>query len=150
MTVGENIRRIRKEKGLTQKQLGDLCGIKDANIRKYEINPTITPQLKTIEKIATALEVKVTDLYDIDETDITETRFAKACEYLEDAGFSVDPPDINDGLQQYFINSSNRGTICKMDKITLIETIQPLIDKANSIRDDILVGYIQKAIIDEP
>ena len=70
MTVGENIRRIRKEKGLTQKQLGDLCGIKDANIRKYEINPTITPQLKTIEKIATALEVKVTDLYDIDETDI--------------------------------------------------------------------------------
>lgn len=26
MTVGENIRRIRKERGLTQKQLGELVG----------------------------------------------------------------------------------------------------------------------------
>ena len=25
MTVGENIKRFRKEKGLTQKQLGELC-----------------------------------------------------------------------------------------------------------------------------
>ena len=38
MTVHENIRKIRKEKNLTQKQLGDLCNpkIAEANIRKYE------------------------------------------------------------------------------------------------------------------
>lgn len=65
MTIGENIRKIRKEKGLTQKALGRLCGINEANIRKYEINPNITPQLKTIEKIASALEVKVADLMGI-------------------------------------------------------------------------------------
>ena len=35
MTLPENIKRIRKEKGLTQKKLGELCGIDEANIRKY-------------------------------------------------------------------------------------------------------------------
>ena len=35
MTVGENIKRIRKKKGLTQRRLGELCGINEANIRKY-------------------------------------------------------------------------------------------------------------------
>ena len=37
MAVGENIRKFRKEKGLTQKRLGQLCGIDEANIRKYEL-----------------------------------------------------------------------------------------------------------------
>ncbi len=37
MTIGENIKRIRKEKGLTQKQLGSLCQMADSAIRRYEL-----------------------------------------------------------------------------------------------------------------
>ena len=33
MTVADNIRRIRKEKNLTQKQLGQKCGIAESTIR---------------------------------------------------------------------------------------------------------------------
>lgn len=55
MTIGENIRKIRKEKGFTQKQLGELCGIDEANIRKYELGKA-NPKIETIEKIAQALE----------------------------------------------------------------------------------------------
>ena len=36
MTIGENIRRIRKERGLTLKQLGDIVGVIESNIRAYE------------------------------------------------------------------------------------------------------------------
>ena len=36
MTIGENIRRIRKERGLTLKQLGDAVGVSEAYIRAYE------------------------------------------------------------------------------------------------------------------
>ena len=36
MTIGENIRRIRKERGLTLKQLGDEVGVSEAYIRAYE------------------------------------------------------------------------------------------------------------------
>lgn len=34
--TGDMIRKYRTEKGLTQKKLGELCGIADSNIRKYE------------------------------------------------------------------------------------------------------------------
>ena len=62
-TIGENIKRLRREKKLTQKQLGELCGINEANIRKYESGKQI-PRLATIEKIAAGLEVDVVDSTD--------------------------------------------------------------------------------------
>lgn len=65
MTVGENIRRLRKEKGLTQKQLGELCGINEANIRKYELGGA-NPKLETLQKIATALNAHAFDFLDSD------------------------------------------------------------------------------------
>ena len=61
MTVGENIKRIRKEKGLTQKKLGELCGIAESNIRKYE-NGKQNPKIETVDKIASALGVRIIDI----------------------------------------------------------------------------------------
>lgn len=60
---GNMIKKIRIEKGLTQKQLGELCGIADSNIRKYE-NGNQNPKLETLQKIATALDVPVLQLMD--------------------------------------------------------------------------------------
>ena len=51
-----DIRRIRKKRGLTQKQLGELCGIDEANIRKYE-NGKQNPKIETIEK-RMAIEIR--------------------------------------------------------------------------------------------
>ena len=69
MTVGENIKRLRRERGLTQKNLGELCGIAEPNIRKYE-NGKQNPKLETIEKIATALGVTAFDLMGIEYFDL--------------------------------------------------------------------------------
>ena len=56
MTTGQKIRTLRKEKKLTQKQLGQLSGIDEANIRKYELDRQ-NPKIETLEKIASALDV---------------------------------------------------------------------------------------------
>ena len=56
MSIGENIRKIRLKKQLTQRQLGDLCGMADSAIRRYESDKA-TPKLETLRKIAKALEV---------------------------------------------------------------------------------------------
>ena len=63
MTVGENIRRIRKEKGLTQKKLGELCNpqISESTIRKYELS-ILKPKIETVYKIASALGVNIVDI----------------------------------------------------------------------------------------
>lgn len=56
MTTGQRIRDRRKELGLTQKQLGELCGMADSAIRKYE-SGRITPKHQTLKRIANALRV---------------------------------------------------------------------------------------------
>ena len=56
MTTGQKIRSLRKEKGLTQKKLGQMAGIDEANIRKYELDRQ-NPKVDTLEKIASALDV---------------------------------------------------------------------------------------------
>lgn len=63
MTVGENIRRIRKELGLTQKALGQLCNINESQIRRYELGlSNSNPKIETIRKIADALGVSIYEL----------------------------------------------------------------------------------------
>ena len=77
MTVGENIKRIRKEKGLTQKQLGALCtpNISESTIRKYELG-LLNPKIETQKKIAKALGIPVSllsnDLEDMDNVECKE------------------------------------------------------------------------------
>ena len=56
MIVGENIRRIRQERGLTQRQLGDMVGASEAYIRAYESGRR-NPKPASLEKIANALSV---------------------------------------------------------------------------------------------
>ncbi len=58
MTIGEKIKTLRTKKGLTQKQLGDLCGMADSAIRRYE-NGRANPKIETLQKIAAALEVNI-------------------------------------------------------------------------------------------
>lgn len=56
MAVGENIRRIRQERNLTQKQLGELVGASEAYIRAYESGRR-NPKPSSLEKLAEALAV---------------------------------------------------------------------------------------------
>ena len=56
MTVDENIRRIRQERHLTQRQLGEMVGASEAYIRAYESGRR-NPKPSSLEKIAEALTV---------------------------------------------------------------------------------------------
>ncbi len=56
MSVAERIKTIRKEKGLTQKQLAELTGLLEPTIRKYE-SGKVQPKSENLNKIANALGV---------------------------------------------------------------------------------------------
>ncbi len=58
MTVGDRMRKIRIEKGLTQREVSARCHIAEPTIRKYE-SGRLNPKFETMEKIASALEVPV-------------------------------------------------------------------------------------------
>ena len=60
-TIGENIRKQRRLNKLTQKRLGEKCGINEVQIRSYELGKS-TPKIGTLKKIASALNVSVSEL----------------------------------------------------------------------------------------
>lgn len=66
MTTGEKIRKIRKEKKMTQQQLANVTGIERSSISKYE-KSIISPAAFKLNKIAEALEVDIKVLLSDDE-----------------------------------------------------------------------------------
>lgn len=63
MTVGENIKRIRKQRNLTQKQLGEIMGISQSAVGQFE-NSKTPPKNNTIFKFAEALSVSPAELFE--------------------------------------------------------------------------------------
>lgn len=59
--IGRNIRSIRLKESMTQQQLADACSLSKGMISKLE-NGAVVPALATLQKIATALHVKVAEL----------------------------------------------------------------------------------------
>ena len=117
MTIGEKIKCIRREKGLTQKKLGELCGIAESNIRKYE-NGKQNPKIETVRKIAYALNVPITELIFTDEflipivednqldnnsfKDLHQARqirdIRQFCKWVQSTGIAVTPRIIKDEI----------------------------------------------------
>lgn len=65
MTIGEKIRYIRKEKGLTQKELSKRSGIAEITIRQYEASK-YNPKPGAIMKLCVGLDCKISDIIDDD------------------------------------------------------------------------------------
>lgn len=94
MNIGDRIRLLRKSKGLTQKQLGELCGMADSAIRRYESNRG-NPTEKTLQKIAAALGV---DFYSLASWDQATKALEDRINARERVNAALD--QLNDAGQQ--------------------------------------------------
>ena len=61
-TIAKNIKKYRKEKGLSQDKLSRLADISHATIIKIESGGIQSPTIDTVQKIAKALGVGLEDL----------------------------------------------------------------------------------------
>ena len=61
-TIAKNIKKYRKEKGLSQDKLSRLADVSHATIIKIESGGIQSPTINTVQKIAKALGVDVNDL----------------------------------------------------------------------------------------
>ncbi|WP_040907937.1 helix-turn-helix domain-containing protein [Youngiibacter fragilis] len=60
-SIGDNIRMARKQKGITQKVLGEMIGVSNTYLSDIEIGRT-NPSIKTLKKIADGLEISYIEL----------------------------------------------------------------------------------------
>lgn len=64
MSLGKNIANLRKEKGFTQAELGDLLGVSNQAVSKWEMEMTM-PDVMLLPEIAKVLGVDLNDLYGV-------------------------------------------------------------------------------------
>lgn len=81
--VGENIKKIRKMKNLTQRELGELLGISQAAIGQFESGKS-NLTMDTVKKIASALEVTEWHiLYGMTDEEVLEKMRNNRKEYVK-------------------------------------------------------------------
>ena len=61
-TIGKNIKKLRKQKGLSQDRLSKLANISYNTVIKLESGNITNPSIDTLQKLARALNVGVDDL----------------------------------------------------------------------------------------
>ena len=62
--IGEKLKKIRKAKKITLKQLEKITGISNSYISDLENGRRVNPSIEKLEKLAKALDVNVVDFYD--------------------------------------------------------------------------------------
>lgn len=65
MSIGDNLKKIRKNKKMTQEDFGKLVGLSTNTVQRYELGKR-QPTIETINKIAGALGVSINELIDSD------------------------------------------------------------------------------------
>lgn len=65
MSIGDNLKKIRKNKKMTQEDFGKLVGLSTNTVQRYELGKR-QPNIETINKIAEALGVPITELINND------------------------------------------------------------------------------------
>lgn len=96
MDIGDNMRNIRKRKGMTLQQLADILGCSQQNISQYESGKR-TPKLETLQKMAAALEVSLFDLVDKEELINTKSRIKRQ---IENGTISMLPSSLLDNYSK--------------------------------------------------
>lgn len=110
MTIGENIRRIRKEKGYTQKQLAEKCGMYESQIRKYELNKA-NPKIETIERIANALGESAIHLLPIEKYKQTE-EFKQCMEKVDASSACIKIlEELYNRAERVSVDAYNKGNL---------------------------------------
>ena len=116
MSIGERIKAIRVEHGLSQLELGNRCvpPMKDVQIRKYE-RGEVKPKMENAVRIAYALGVPVSELYgeewDQADYEARTEHYPPFLQYLSSLGYRVQPARDQEPMGNITVNKPNGGFI---------------------------------------
>jgi transcriptional regulator with XRE-family HTH domain len=105
--LGDNIRRIREEKNIHQKELAKLANITNEYLNRIEKGKNKNPSTKVLKSIAEALNIPVENLYKEDKVEKTsiEEALKQIYDKNKDLNNSLTNQTISDLLEHGYIKS---------------------------------------------
>ena len=140
MNVGKNIRKYRKIKGITMKQLGKLIGISEQGIGNYERGDR-NASLIMLNELATALDTNINDLIEVGNNNTPPTLGENIKYYRNKLKLTQEQLAIKSELSRTGVHNYECGTrqpnIKILTKIanSLNVTISTLAENDNKISD---------------
>lgn len=137
-TFGENLKRIRKDKGLTQEQLADLIGVSSVYVVTYEKDKR-KPKPDTIKKFAAALGCSYSDLVtdgaliDIISDEKEQKEIAKLSAF-----FNMSTNEIAEVIENYLLGKEYKDSITGD-----AEKLLTLYEQLNALGKDKVLTYLQ-------
>ena len=120
MSVGENIKKLRLEKGLTQEELGNLLGVKKAAIQKYESGQVQNLKQTTIRRLCEIFEKNPSHFI----FDDLEERLRVEVECIENINRTYGNEAVE--LLEVFVslNAANRAKVLSYaDDISIVQSV---------------------------
>ena len=94
MKLGQNIKRLRKEKGISQEALADAIGVSRQAVSKWETDVSV-PELEKLLKLSELFGVTLDELVGYEDDESLEL----LTQYLNESGASVAMMEQNDQSQ---------------------------------------------------
>lgn len=138
MSIGDNIKKYRNAKNLTQPKLAELSSCSESSIRKYEKSIRI-PGSDILSKIATALEVPVSKLLEDDTFNLTDSNTELTDTYLE---LIIGRPDLKPLIDIFRNRGYELRQEIKGSDIYLLKDEEPI----SKISEDELADFGSKMI----
>ncbi|MFR7908768.1 MAG: helix-turn-helix domain-containing protein [Oscillospiraceae bacterium] len=118
MNIGENIKKYRKEKGLTQKELADKIGKGFSTVQKYELNIS-QPPIDVLNRIADTLDINVSKLFDIENTLNQSSEILSNFNPNDSSTFTEVSFEDEVQRQEMYLKELREDTINKYDSLDL-------------------------------
>ncbi|GIU29707.1 MULTISPECIES: cupin domain-containing protein [unclassified Shewanella] len=88
MDIGESLKRVRKEKGLSQRELAKRAGVTNSTISMIEKN-SVSPSVSSLKKVLSGLPMSLVEFFAIEDTQETEQKVVYRSNELLDIGDGV-------------------------------------------------------------
>lgn len=118
MLIGEKIKKYRKEKGLTQKELADKIGKGFSTVQKYELNIS-QPPIDVLNRIADTLDINVSKLFDIENTLNQSSEILSNFNPNDSSTFTEVSFEDEAQRQEMYLKELREDTINKYDSLDL-------------------------------
>lgn len=118
MLIGEKIKKYRKEKGLTQRELADKIGKGFSTVQKYELNIS-QPPIDVLNRIADTLDINVSKLFDIENTLNQSSEILSNFNPNDSSTFTEVSFEDEAQRQEMYLKELREDTINKYDSLDL-------------------------------
>lgn len=146
-SVSEAIKKARKSKGLTQKDLGNLLGVSEVMIGQYE-RGVRNPKIDMLSRIAAVLDIPLAVLLPDDlAAEEQEREFRKACETLEDAGFFIEQDEKDSERGVFQICHHEHGTVAVESEDYIISLVNQIVKDSITIQEEYISRRLQLELL---